>query len=70
MVNSWITYCDLVLSSDILLTECQASIIFCSISFQTMKQERKNLPEGQKISQSFGIQAKRDYFSFTLRAEF
>jgi hypothetical protein len=36
MVNGRITYCDLVLSSEILLTQCQASIIFCSISFQTM----------------------------------
>ena len=40
MVNSLITYCDLVVSSEILLTECQASIIFCSISFQTMKNKK------------------------------
>jgi hypothetical protein len=41
MVNSSITNCDLVVSSEILLTECQASIIFCSISFQTMKNKKR-----------------------------
>jgi hypothetical protein len=40
MVNSWITYCDMVVSSEILLIDCQASIIFCSISLQIMKDKK------------------------------
>jgi hypothetical protein len=37
MVNSWITYRDVVVSSEIFLIECQVSIIFRSIYFQTVK---------------------------------
>jgi hypothetical protein len=40
MVNSWITYCDTLVSSEILLIEFQASIIFCSISLQTVKDRK------------------------------
>jgi hypothetical protein len=40
MVNCWITYCDIVVSSENLLIECQASIIVCSISFQTVKDRK------------------------------
>jgi hypothetical protein len=40
MVNSWITYCDLGSSSEILLIECQALIIFCFISFHVVKDQK------------------------------
>jgi hypothetical protein len=52
MVNSWLTYCDMVVSSEILLIECQASIIFCSIYFQTVKnlEEKTFLKDNRFLS--------------------
>jgi hypothetical protein len=69
----------MVMSSEILLIEsccsleCLVSPIFNNFLFNffpgSKGQEMKNISERQNLSESSGIQEKREYCSSTLRAE-